>query len=191
MKKASPSDEPSPTADLFGLARAGDKEALDRIVSRFGDRLLDRIRLLMGEDARRHAESGDFLNGTLLEVMKDLERTDVESESQFLRWATAIARNNIRDSLRKKREELVGRLSQTLSGDSSDQPDRQADTNEALFRLIEAIERLGSADRELIELRHFEELSFKEIGERTGRGEAVARVAHSRAMLRLGQALGR
>ncbi len=49
-------------------------------------------------------------------------------------------------------------------------------------RLEKALDELGEAQREIILLRHFEELSFPEIGEQLGKSPDACRMQLARAM---------
>ena len=68
------------------------------------DRLLSRIRLLMGPGARRQAESGDFLGDVLVATLRARPDLEPKPSEELLRWMTAVARNRIRVDVRKKRE---------------------------------------------------------------------------------------
>lgn len=185
-------DDPSSARDLLGAARRGDRGARDRLIERHRDRLLGRIRLMMGENARRVAESVDFLQGVMLEVTRDLGEADLRDDAAFLRWATGVARNNIRDAVRRKHERAFASFSATLADPAA--ADRGPATNalrdEDLHRLAEAMEGLDDEYRQVLELRHFEGLRFAEIGQRMGRSDAAAQMLHTRALARLGRSLG-
>jgi len=181
--------------ELFRRARAGDARALEDLLARYSDRLLARVRLMMGEEARAQAESSDFLQQTLLEVVRDLDFDKLNDERAFLRWSTAIARNRIRDAVRKRREASFGALSRSLSGElprgRQDDPAGLAARNEQAHRLAEAIEELEPRLRRAIELRDFEGQTLAEVGLALGCDEEHARWLHRKALLRLGSRLQR
>lgn len=68
-------------------------------------------------------------------------------------------------------------------------PSRVAMDAERVDRFREAIERMSPADRELILLRHFEDLSWAEIAHIIHIEEGAARQRHARAMVRFREAL--
>lgn len=180
--------------ELLRRVHAGDRTHLDPLLARYQERLLARIRIMMGKPARRVAESADFLQGALIEAARDIDQVRVGSEAQLLRWMTEIARNNIRDAVRRKRERVFSEFSESLAGSATpDQgrpsPASVAEQRDDQHRLAEAIERLPDDLRTAIELRHFEQLSFREIGARLGRSENAAQLLHSRALVRLGDNL--
>ena len=188
----------SSTSALLRRARQGDREGMAELVQRSRRELLSRIRMMMGADARRRAESGDFLQSVLLEVVQDLERYDLSSEREFLRWATRVARNNIRDEIRRPREQMLESFvsgsgffeASSETGGGLD-PVRHVSREEQRELLVEALLGLREADQEVIELRWFEELSFADVGRRMGRSEEAARRFHARALIRLGDELKR
>lgn len=188
------------TVELLGRARAGEAAALDDLLERYRERLLARIRLMMGAEARRHAESMDFLQGVLLEVARDLARAEVPDEAAFLRWATRVARNNIRDHMRKRRERALESFSQTAlgalgpgsAGPADATPSRHAGSREEVEKLVEALERLSPDHRRVIELRDFEGLSCRETAREMDRpSEEAVQMLHARALARLTRELVR
>ena len=60
---------------------------------------------------------------------------------------------------------------------------------ERLLRLQEAVNRLGALDREVLSLRHFEQLSRAETAQVLGIDEAAAAKRYIRALKRLKDAL--
>jgi RNA polymerase sigma-70 factor (ECF subfamily) len=183
------------TVELVRVAQSGERTSVAAIIERYREVLLQRIRFLMGPEARQAADSNDFLQGLFLEVVTDFEKRGPRDEREFLRWATAIARNNIRDGVRRRRELAVDRFASSLDwrpvlGNApADSPESVAEREEQVERLCEAMTSLREDDRSVIELRHFEGLSFAEIGRRLGRSENAAQILHTRALVKLGEML--
>ena len=185
--------EPDATESLELIRRAKnqDNEALGLLVERYRDRLLVRIRLMMGDRARRVADSVDFLQGMFVQVIQGLDRFEVRDEQAFLRWATQIARNNIRDGVRKKRESAFqsfshsGIMEATLEADQHS-PRSDLVLREENFQLAEALESLPPEYCRIIELRDFEGLSYRKIAEEMDKpSEAATQMMHARAISRL------
>lgn len=176
--------------ELLHRARGGDPRALADLVEHYRTRLIERIRMMMGTEARRRAESDDFLQGVLLETARQLPGLVLRDERALFRWMTGVARNQVRATVRTRRDRAFDTLSASWSGDAvadADQPSpsSQADRNESRLRLVEAIEALAEDHRRVVELRDLDGLSFREIGEHMGRGEDAARMLHARAMREL------
>jgi RNA polymerase sigma-70 factor (ECF subfamily) len=182
--------------ELVRRARRGEREALSALLERFRGRLLDRIRLMMGERARAYADSTDFLQETFTAVVQRIELVDVQDDRDLLRWMTWIARNAIRDSVRSDRDTRFEQLSVSLSSNkggrsaSGDTPSGQLAQVELGLRLAEALETLPREQRDVVDLHDFEGLTFREVGERLGTSEDQARWQHRRALLGLARLLG-
>ena len=154
-------------------------------------RLLERIRLMMGEQARAVAESGDFFQELCAEALRDRSRMP-DGEGARLRWLTAIARNNVRDEVRRRRELAFSHLSEAVGTPSagSGSPSRAAVRDEHAHALAEALETLREDQRRVIELRELDGLPFEDVGAVLGRSAEAARKLHMRALLQLGRTLG-
>jgi len=185
---------PSATLQLLRSAKAGDKRSFDELLARYQGRLLERIRLMMGERARLAAESSDFLQETLLDVARGFDAAAIETEAQLLRWMTEVARNNIRDEVRRARERRFDTFSSLLVEDGSPpsgaSPAGAAVRREELHRLAECLEELPQDHRRVLELRHFEGQSFEEVARHMGRSANAVQLLHTRALVRLGALLG-
>ena len=107
-------------------------------------------------------------------------------------WLVRIAENEIRDQAehhgRKRRD--AGRevplddAASALAANLRSQTSRLV-LDEKMQRLERALESLDDGHREVILLRRFEELSFKEIGERLGKSPDACRMLLARAMTAL------
>jgi len=177
--------------ELIRRAKNDDQEALGQLIDRYRDRLLARIRLMMGDQARRVADSGDFLQGMFVQVIQGLDRFEAQGDQAFLRWATQIARNNIRDGVRKKRESAFHSFSNSGIVEPAQPDDQRSPRSELVlreesFQLAEALESLPPDDCRIIELRDIEGLSYRDIAEQMDKPtEAAAQMHHARAISRL------
>lgn len=183
------------TVELIRSARAGDAGAFGAVVARYRRPLLDRIRLMMGAEARGAAESSDFVQGLFLEIVRDFGSLRGCDERSFLRWATALARNNIRDAVRRQREHAIGNFASSLDWrPANGNVDRPAPSEmiarqEQVDGLVEAMTALPEDYQRVIELRHFDALSFAEIGALMQRSDNAAQILHHRALIQLGELL--
>jgi RNA polymerase sigma factor (sigma-70 family) len=127
-------------------------------------------------------------------MLRETEHVEVDDEEQLIRRLAAIARNNIRDAARRRREQGFESLSMTWNdpsagaGDAAS-PRTQISRREQAILLANALARVPEADRRVVELRGFEHLSFAEIAQRLGRGEDAVRKQYHRAILVLGRRL--
>ena len=184
------------TAVLLRRAKEGAPDALDAVYQRVSGKLLAFIRLRMGPTLRARLESRDILQATLLksfEHFREFERSDAVS---LMAWLARIAENEIRDQAdRQGRQRRDARAEVPLGSDTSFGAGHAAGAlRSALSQLIldeqarqleQALETLDEHHREVILLRHYEELSFREIGLRVGKSEDAARMLYARALAAL------
>lgn len=112
----------------------------------------------------------------------------VRSASKFngscsvVTWLCAIAKNKLSEYFRKKNRELP-------IDDDNERTVTSAETeilaSESRVELMRALRQLDPDVREVIYMRLFGELSFREIGEVVGRSENWARVTYYRGKERL------
>jgi len=174
------------TRRLFAQARAGPTEPLDALYRRAAAKLLPLIRLRLGRTLRTEVESRDILQTVLLKSVTRLEQ--VQDGAALMGWFVKIAENEIRDladyATRQRRDVAMRRpiddavavpaiVRQALS---------QVILLEDTSRLEAAIASLPDAQRDIVMLRSFEELSFPEIAERLEKSPDACRMLFARAM---------
>ncbi len=184
------------SSQLFREARQGSREALGAIFERYGGRLHALVRLRLGPQLRKRLESRDILQATLLKAFEGIDRFDGAGSRSLMAWLGAIAGAEIRDQAkyygRKKRkaerlttlDERVHGLAEEVRSEAS-RLQLQRDS----ARLERALETLAESYREVILLRHFEDLGFREIGERLGKSPDACRMLVNRAQAALALAM--
>jgi RNA polymerase sigma-70 factor (ECF subfamily) len=180
---------------LIRRACRRDPEALDKLVDVYSARVFGLLYRLTG--SRDTAE--DLLQETFLRVVRTIPtyQHDGRFEAWLFRIAANLARDHTRRIRRRGRPTTLEQLGSDGEAESLGLPDqRRPDPGGALLRkevgerLNACLEKLSEIDREIILLRHFSELSFREIADilRIPLGTALAR-AH-RAVNRLRAAFG-
>ncbi|HKQ61705.1 MAG TPA: sigma-70 family RNA polymerase sigma factor [Candidatus Polarisedimenticolaceae bacterium] len=154
--------------DLLIAVQAGDTDSLSVLVSRW-ERPLYRFvyrLLLRREDAR------DVCQETFLRILRKADR--FERGSRFSTWMYQIALNLCRDQIRRrKRWSLVlsdapppESVAQGLAlGPDVDDPSRATERREASAALLQALDQIPPEQREVLVLKEFEGLKFREIAE--------------------------
>ncbi|MED4016626.1 sigma-70 family RNA polymerase sigma factor [Sutcliffiella cohnii] len=106
-------------------------------------------------------------------------------ESSIQTWLFAIAKNRLKKYYRsnKYKWNLLKKIPRGQHLEASPEQDLLA--KESKFQLLEKIEKLDDEPKEVVILRMYGELSFKEIGSLLGISENVARVTFHRAKLKL------
>ena len=179
------------TGDLLQQARAGSPEALNRLYERSARRLLAFIRLRLGNDLRTRLESRDILQAALLKSLNHLEDFKGDEARSWMAWLARIAEREIKDCADFHRRQRRDADREVAVDDDAPIP---ALTRSALSRVIldeeatrveAALEALDPLHREVILLRKFEELPFREIAQRLGKSEDACRMLLVRAMTAL------
>lgn len=174
---------------LLRQARAGSNEALGDLFVLCGEKLLALIRIRLGPSLRREVDSQDILQQTFLKAFQKIDHFAGSDRDTLMGWLAAIAWNEIRDQAdHYRRLKRDARLRATWYS-SFDPAERQLHTEVSRIALrdkarllVEAIERLTEDHREVLILRRFEDLSFKEVGDRLDRTPEAARKLFARAM---------
>ena len=169
--------------------------ALDAMYERLAPRLLAFVRLKLGQSLRERLESRDIVQATLLKSWQKMDEFKGEDSPALQGWLMRIAEREILDRVDfhgrqqrdARREEPVDDY-QELAARSRSILSRLI-LDERANRLEAAMETLPEAQREIILLRAFRELSFPEIARLVGKSEDASRMAYARAMTALTLAL--
>lgn len=114
-------------------------------------------------------------------------------KSSAATWLFGIARNKLSRYYRSKRykTQLADKLANDTRHSCEAGPEEQVVRNELQRKLTILINKLDEQQREIMLLRIYGELSFKEIGELTGISENNARVIYHRVKLQLHKEMGK
>jgi len=207
-------DEPEQSPDdelgfdpelLLVLAKAGDGQALGRLLERYRNYVGLLVRLQVGRRLRTKVDVEDLLQEISLEIHRKITLFRGGSEREFLTWTRrligSILANQVRHYLGTKGRDarleraLVDELdhsSRALNEGliaSQSSPSQQAVRREQAVLLADALNDLPEDYREVIILRQLEGLSFPDVARRTGRTEDSVKNVWLRALARLRLAL--
>lgn len=168
--------------ELLQRACRREPAALTELIERYSPRVLGLLfRLTRSRDAAE-----DLLQETFLRVVRTIE--NYEHIGRFEPWLFRIAANLARDRARRlvRRGETTSvdagwadELTQTTGPDAGQatNPLERIEQGEARERLQGALGKLSEPEQEIVLLRHYSELSFREIAEVLGvpLGTALAR----------------
>jgi len=153
---------------LIHLYMDGDADALATIVVRYKDKIFTSIYLLVKD--RFLAE--DIFQDVFIRVIDTLKGGRYTDEGKFLPWAMRIAHNMCVDHFRK-----VKRTPTIKTSDDRDifevlnfsEPgvDQKIMAGQSHDRVRKMVDMLPEDQREVIILRHYADLSFKEIADLT------------------------
>ena len=186
------------TAYLLRRWQAGDNGCLNTLLERHLPWLQRYVRRQMGPLLRTRAKTTDFVQDAVLELLRYGPRFQVADELHFRALMARIVRNTLsdkRDWFSAHRRNLA--LEQPLPNGSVLDLDTGAITVDTPSQLVLRQERqawirmgmelLEPEDRLVIALREWEQLSFREIGQRLEVSDEAARKRYKRAVPRLGE----
>jgi RNA polymerase sigma-70 factor (ECF subfamily) len=183
------------TLDLVQAAQGGDRQALERLLTRHQERVRRIVRLRLGSALRGQLESGDIVQQVLLDAFRSLDRYEPRDEAGFLAWLAGIVEHRIRDAAdfhaSERRDPLRARPLESADAGLPDHaigPPESVARAEQVARLEATLAELPEPDRELIIQRDYIGLSWAEVAERTGRPSPdAARMRHAAVLIELGQ----
>ena len=148
----------------------GDNKAFDEVLSRTQEKLFTYIMFVV----RDHDMADDIFQETFVKAITKLQQGQYTDSGKFLFWITRIAHNVIMDWYRAQKNEHIieptadNNLS-NLHGASILDTYRETEmVNEQVLRDVKKMmNALPAPQREVVYMRFYQQLSFKEIAELT------------------------
>jgi RNA polymerase sigma-70 factor (ECF subfamily) len=189
------------TDQLLAAAESGDAAARGRLLDRHRRRLRGLMAVRMDPRLCARVDPSDLVQETLAEAHRRLDDYLGERPLPFYPWLRQIALDRLADQHRRHvragrravgREEAglpltdnsVAELARRLTGRGS-APSAGLRREDNRRRVRRALERLAERDREVLVLRHLEQMPPKEIAAVLGLSEAAVYTRHLRALERL------
>jgi len=180
------------TSHLIDRARAGDKEALERLFLRHLKPLQRWASGRLPMWARDVVDTDDLVQDTLLKTFKKIEGFEPRRVGALQAYLRQGVLNRIRDELRRKGRAPGLTDLDGLEVDQASSPLEQAIGQEAVERYERALERLTPEDRQAIIARVEIGYSYEELAEALGKPTPdAARKAAQRALVRLVEGMKR
>lgn len=115
----------------------------------------------------------DVFQDTFIKVIKTLKSNSYNEEGKFLPWVMRIAHNLIIDHFRKNKKMPMIRETEEFSifsilGDNAPTIENKMISDQVEKDLKNLIKHLPDDQREVLMMRYYQDLSFKEISELTG-----------------------
>lgn len=173
---------------LLDRYRTGEREAISRLIERHSRRVRDYIRMMVHDPEITE----DLFQETFIKAVRVIDEGRYTDNGRFLSWVLRIAHNMVIDYFRSRKQEravnerdagydLLGSL--RLAEGSVE--DRMVSSQiEADIRRL--IGLLPEEQRQVVEMRYYSDMSFKEIAEQTGVGinTALGRMRYALINLR-------
>jgi RNA polymerase sigma-70 factor, ECF subfamily len=200
-----PAETDTDVAELVSRLRTGDQTALGELFDRHRDKLRRMVQLRLDHRLAGRVSASDVLQEAYIDALKRVEHYFDKPDQPFFGWLRLVVGQRLadvhREQLAQKRN--AGKdLSLHHGGSPADSgciaaflvghlssPSSVAAKNETFARLEEALELMDPLDREVLALRHFEELSNTETAELLGIQAPAASKRYVRALARLKEIL--
>jgi len=146
----------------------GNESCLEMLIKRHKDRLFTTIILIVKDSYIAE----DIFQETFIKIIKNLKAGKYNEEGKFLPWAARIARNMAIDYFRKTKR--MPTITDSSGQDvfrtikiKTENREQQIIRSEKESLVRAAIDKLPPEQRQVLILRHYGDLSFKEIAKMT------------------------
>ena len=155
---------------LIELYQKGDNKAFEVLLLRHKSKIFRFIYLKVKD----HELSNDLFQEVFVKIINTLKRGNYNEEGKFLPWAMRIAHNLVIDHFRKSKKYKFVSESTSRSDDYnifSILKDEELTTVQRISKeelegqIVAVIELLPKSQRDIVYMRTFQDLSFKEIAE--------------------------
>lgn len=157
--------------ELVALYQQGNEEAFRILLLRHKDKIFKTIFLKVKD--RELAD--DLFQEVFIKIIRTLRLGNYNEEGKFLPWAMRIAHNIVIDYFRKeKRYTILSESSSknedfnifSLLYDESPNVQQQICKEELIDQVLTIVEMLPESQKKIVNMRIYEDLSFKEIAEK-------------------------
>lgn len=203
-----PSD-PGLVDGLVARLRDGDERALAELFSRYRERLKRMVEFRLDRRLRGRVDGSDVLQEAYLDAALRLRHYVQKPEMSFFVWLRQITfqrlidvhRQHLAAQMRDAKQEVSlnhrgpnaatsASMAVQLIGQFAT-PSQVVARAELLDQIEHALEEMDAIDREVLALRHFEELTNNEVAEVLGITKAAASNRYVRALSRLKEVLAK
>jgi RNA polymerase sigma-70 factor (ECF subfamily) len=196
------------TENLLAEAGRGRADAVNALLDRHRDALRKLVQMRLDRAIARRVDASDIVQDVLLEANQRLQSYLADPRMPFHLWLRHLAKDRLIEMHRQHRgaqrrsldreqpqagPQYGDRSSFDLMGQLADQELTPAAANirrELEARFLTAIDQLDEDDREILLMRHFEQLGNSEAATALGLSPAAAGMRHLRALRKLRAILG-
>ncbi len=201
-------DSARESAEVLGRIKSGDAQALATLFSQHRQRLLRMVEFRLDARLQGRVEAEDILQEAYLDAAKRMGHFAGDTSASFFIWLRMVVTQTLIDvhrrhlgaQMRDAGREMGARgapcsqatsfsLAASLLGRFTS-PTLAARRAEMAEQLRAALEDMDPLDREVLALRHFEELTNSEVAEELGIQQKAASIRYVRALRRLKDLLG-
>lgn len=159
----------TPDALLVKNYVAGDEQSLSTLINRHQSKIYGFIYSKISD----RDITDDIFQDTFIKVIKTLKSNSYNEEGKFLPWVMRIAHNLVIDHFRRNKKMPMYRETEDFSifsimSDNSLTIENQMISDQVVNDLKRLIDELPEDQKEVLVMRMYQDLSFKEISELTG-----------------------
>jgi RNA polymerase sigma-70 factor (ECF subfamily) len=190
------------TRGLLDLVRQGDRQALEQLVVRYQADVHAYVDARLDPRVRVRESASDVVQKTMMEVVRRMDDYLRREPMPFHLWVRHTAYERLQKVHRDHRQAEIRSVhrEQFLPPRSSlmlarpllargPGPDEQLAAKDFAERVSQAVAQLDEADREILLLRHVDDMPYEDIARVLGIEPAAARKRYGRALLRLRKVL--
>jgi RNA polymerase sigma-70 factor (ECF subfamily) len=185
-------------------ARDGKADAVDRLLARHRDSLVRMVQARLSRGVGRRVDASDIVQDALVEANRRLEDYLRDPPMPFHAWLRQITRDRLVDTFRRHladkrnvareqplaaRDDSAADLAALLR-DGGPTPAAQMLQREFAERYQAALAELDETSREIVLMRHHEQLTNQQAAELLGVKPPAAAMRYLRALRRLREVLG-
>jgi RNA polymerase sigma-70 factor, ECF subfamily len=192
------------TIELLDGAKEGDPHAVDRLMDRHRDSLHKMVECRLNPGVARRVDASDIVQDALLTASRRLTDYLENPSIPFHAWLRQLTRDRLADVYRREladkrdvaREQCVAPNERSSLDPLAQARDAQLTPAAMLLRkefaerFQQAVDRLDEAEKEVILMRHAEQLTNSQAAELLGLSEAAAGMRYLRALRQLKSLLG-
>ncbi len=189
--------------DLVDRLRGGDQQVLGVLFARYRDQLHRMVQFRLDRRLRGRIDASDVLQDTFLDAAQHVDRFIDQPELPLVVWLRIMTSQRLIDLHRRHLGAKKRNAGQDVSlhqpalyeatsaciaiqlADDLPTPSAEAQLGERVQKLEEVLDRMDPLDREVLALRHFEELNNGEVAEILGLSKSAASNRYVRALKRL------
>ena len=201
------SPPPEEILDLVALAGRGDRVAVVKLMERYRGRLRRMVELRLDPRLQGRVDASDVIQEGYLDAMTRLEEYARDPQVPFYIWLRFLVGQRVQEQHRRHlaspgrdvgREISIyrgampgastGVLAARLMGKLTS-PSQAAQRAERKVRLQEALNRMDPMDREILVLRHYEQMTNGDAAAALGLDKSASSKRYTRALVRLKEIL--
>ncbi len=155
------------------------RQAFEELVRAYQQPLYRHLRHMLSS----HADADDALQNTFLKAWKNLEQ--FRGDSSIYTWLYRIASNEALGMLRQSGRRIQLQVESEEESLPASAPGLEADADFILGHLQAALQTLPPRQRQVFDLRYFEEMPYQEIARITGKSKGALKASYHHAVKKI------